>query len=75
MDQDNTRSGLPITPDTEIIAEYFSEFYNGENSELVNGRLRVSAYLQPQDPLFSEAKGRSVSLSNYDLELRRLPNA
>ena len=59
--------------DVEAISEYFSEYYNGESSDLTNGRLRLSSYLQPADPRFEEAKGRSVSLSNYILELRRLP--
>ena len=67
--------GAATFDDVEMISEYFSEYYNGESSDLINGRLRLSSYLQPADPRFAEAKGRSVSLSNYILELQRLPDS
>ena len=36
------------------------------------GRLRLVSYLQPLDPLYFAAGGKSVSISDYSLELRRL---
>jgi len=69
--QGDTRSFPPITTDSETIIELNSG--GGPSTDLVRGRLRLSSYLQPLDPLFFEARGRSVSLSNYDLVLRRLP--
>jgi hypothetical protein len=70
--QGDTRSFPPITTDSETIVELSSG--GGPSTDLVRGRLRLSSYLQPLDPLFFEARGRSVSLSNYDLVLRRLPD-
>ena len=60
----------PITTDSETIVQLWAR---GGGDELLR-RLRLASYLQPLDPLFFEARGRSVSLSNYNLKLKRLSN-
>lgn len=66
----DTRSFPPITTDSETIVQ-LGWAPAGGGDELL-GRLRLASYLQPLDPLFFEARGRSVSLSNYNLKLKRL---
>ena len=41
--------------------------------DVARGRLRLVSYLQPLDPLYFAAGGKSVSISDYSLALTRLP--
>ena len=66
----DTRNFPPITTDSEVI---ISLAPTGDDS--ASGRLRLVEYLQPNDPLFFSASGRSVSISDYSLTLKRLPNS
>ena len=42
-------------------------------ADAASGRLRLVEYLQPYDPLYFAAGGKSVSISDYSLTLTRLP--
>lgn len=42
-------------------------------AEVVVGRVRLADFLTPNDALFFEARQRAVSISDYDLQLTRLP--
>ena len=67
----DTRNFPPITTDSEVIIS-LSPRERGEPNE-ATGSLRLVEFLQPNDPLYFAAAGRSVSISDYSLTLTRLP--
>ena len=69
----DTRNFPPITTDTETVLELAPSASSTSAPSVLVGRLRLISYLQPLDPLYFEAARRSVSLSDYDLVLKRLP--
>ena len=62
----NQNAAPPITTDSETLFE----LTRGPDGA-VRGRLRLVDYLNPTDPLYFEARKRGVSVSDYDLVLRR----
>ena len=67
--QGDTRNFPPITTDSEVL---ISLSPTGPQQDTATGRLRLVEYLQPNDPLYFQAAGRSVSISDYSLTLTRL---
>ena len=63
----DTRNFPPITTDQEVLTSL-----DAPVGGTARGRLRLVSYLQPLDPLYFAAGGKSVSISDYSLELRRL---
>lgn len=64
----NTNTAPPVTTDTEVLYE-FRKIGNGD---VVEGRLRLAGYLNPQaDKLYFDARNRAVSLNDYTLTLTR----
>lgn len=66
----DTRNFPPLTADSEVLLSLAPV---GPDS--ATGRLRLIEYLNPQDPLYFAAGGKSVSISDYSLALSRLPAA
>ena len=75
----DTRNFPPITTDAETIVYLAAEPAPADSSatatDVLRGRLRLISYLQPYDPLYFSAGGKSVSLSDYSLTLTRLKDA
>lgn len=63
----NNNIAPPVTTDTEVIYSF-----NKVGSDRVEGKLRLAGYLNPQsDSLYFEAQNRAVSLTDYNLTLKR----
>lgn len=70
----DNRNFPPITTDQETIYQLErASASDAEPPSVLLGRLRIASFLQPLDPLYFEAAQRAVSISDYRLELRRLP--
>lgn len=65
----DTRNFPPLTADSEVI---MSLSYAAPGSAA--GRLRLVEFLNANDPLYFSAGGKSVSISDYSLQLTRLPD-
>ncbi|KAL7472421.1 hypothetical protein ACHAXS_012753 [Conticribra weissflogii] len=64
----NTNTAPPVTTDTEVLYE-LRKIGDGD---VVEGRLRLAGYLNPQaDKLYFDARNRAVSLNDYTLTLKR----
>jgi hypothetical protein len=70
--QGDTRNFPPITIDSESIVELVRTS-GDEQPMVVQGRLRLVDYLNPNDQLYFAAGKRSVAISDYLLRLVRLP--
>jgi hypothetical protein len=57
----------PITTDQEVISQYSID------GDVVNARIRLAGYLNPNDRLYFEARQKAVTVSDYALELKRVP--
>lgn len=68
----NQNTAPPITTDSELIWSFERSL---KDEDVVLGRLRIASYLNAQaDQLFFQAKNRAVSLADYDLTLRKVPD-
>ena len=61
----NQNAAPPITTDSEILTEL------RRTGDSVVGRLRLIDYMNPQDPLYFDARRKAVSIADYDVRLRR----
>ena len=69
----DTRNFPPITTDSETLLAIERVEPDGAGAESrLRGRLRLISYLQPYDPLYFAAGRKSVSISDYELELTSL---
>ena len=68
--QGDTRNFPPITTDSEVVIALTPA---DATASVVRGRLRLLSYLQPYDPLYFAAGRKAVSISDYSLNLTRLP--
>jgi len=65
----DTRNFPPLTADSEVLLSLSPA---SPSTDSATGRLRLVEYLNPQDPLYFAAGGKSVSISDYSLTLTRL---
>ena len=65
----NTNAAPPITTDSEILTELRRAGDGG-----VVGRLRLIDYLNPQDPLYFDARRKAVSIADYDVRMTKCAN-
>jgi len=63
----DTRNFPPLTADSEVVINLVPT-----TPTSATGRLRLIEYLNPNDPLYFAAGGKSVSISDYSLALTRL---
>jgi hypothetical protein len=49
----------------------YNQATNQGAEEEISARMRVAAFLQPQDPLFFDAGGKAVAVYDYALRLQR----
>ena len=64
----NTNAAPPITTDSEILTEL------RRTGDAVVGRLRLVDYMNPQDPLYFDARRKAVSIADYDVRLTKCDN-
>ena len=65
----DTRNFPPLTVDSEVLLSL-----TPITADMASGRVRLVEYLNPNDPLYFAAGGKSVSISDYSLALTRLPD-
>lgn len=63
----NTNTAPPVSTDTELLFAY-RQISEG----LVEGRLRIASYLNPNDRLYFDAQRKAVSIQDYTLQLKRV---
>ena len=66
----NENAAPPITTDSEVITELARQTPD-PRPDVVKGTLRLVDYLNPNDPLYFDARRKAVSISDYDLILTR----
>ena len=64
----NTNAAPPITTDSEILTEL------RRTGDAVVGRLRLVDYMNPQDPLYFDARRKAVSIADYDVRMTKCDN-
>ena len=64
----NTNAAPPITTDSEILTEL------QKKGDAVVGRLRLVDYMNPQDPLYFDARRKAVSIADYDVSMTKCDN-
>ena len=64
----NTNAAPPITTDSEILTEL------RRTGGAVVGRLRLVDYMNPQDPLYFDARRKAVSIADYDVRMTKCDN-
>ena len=64
----NTNAAPPITTDSEILTEL------RRTGDAVVGRLRLVEYMNPQDPLYFDARRKAVSIADYDVRMTKCDN-
>ena len=62
----NTNAAPPITTDSEILTEL-----RRTTGDAVVGRLRLVDYMNPQDPLYFDARRKAVSIADYDVRMTK----
>ena len=65
----NTNAAPPITTDSEILTEL-----RRTTGDAVVGRLRLVDYMNPQDPLYFDARRKAVSIADYDVRMTKCDN-
>ena len=65
----NTNAAPPITTDSEILTEL-----RRTAGDAVVGRLRLVDYMNPQDPLYFDARRKAVSIADYDVHMTKCDN-
>ena len=65
----NTNAAPPITTDSEILTEL-----RRTGGDAVVGRLRLVDYMNPQDPLYFDARRKAVSIADYDVRMTKCDN-
>lgn len=70
----NESTAPPITTDSELLFMFTTATKNDnkqsdDDAVVVNGKLRIVGYLNPNDKLYFDARNRAVTIQDYTLEL------